>query len=865
MKAISLMVASALFFCLSARAQDTATIAGTVTDTSGAVIPNAKVTVSNAEKGFSRELATNTAGEYTAAKLPIGDYVVSAGANRVQKLVLSGITLAVGQAQRVDLQLQVGQSTQAMTVTGNVPHVETETAAVSDVVTGTQIADLELNGRNFVQLALLVPGAAPANWLNTTSVGVYGNTGISFNGGRYEYNNWEMDGGNNTDEGSSGTLNTYPSLDTIAEFRISTSNYGAEMGKHASATIEVATKSGTKDFHGEAFEYVRNDHFDANDWFKNRQPWADLDVQRDCNGNPAGPCHAPKRPLKWNDFGYNFGGPVFIPGYYNTNRSKIFFFFSQNWRRQREGSVVSASVPTARMRRGDFTECDPTSANSNQVIAGSDCVLPSNPASGQVFPGQIEPVDPNAKALLDAFVPLPNNGVLGYLSAPRLPTDWRQEQIRVDHNISQTTRIFVRYTQDAWQNTIIPAWGWNTVDSVKSQIIGPGKSAVLNLTYTFRPSLLNEFVMGYTVDHITITAAPGPGSLAGSIDKPSTWTADTLFASNRANRLLPAFSVGGGTPFFVAADASSLPWHNSNPIITWKDNLVYARGQHTLKVGVFVENYRKNEQFGFETQGNMGFFPGTPISTGNALADIDLGLIGAYQEGTQTIDGQAVGGYPKGHLQLTDFEPYVQDDWKISQKIMLNLGARYYLFSRLHDVSNPTVDSNFIPSLYNPAKQAHFDSNGTLIPSTGQTYQTYGNGLVACGTGDIPRGCSLPSYRTFAPRFGFAYDPWGTGKTVIRGGYGIYYEIGNGNESNTEGTHGNPPVSLAPTTYNLTDYQSITPGAVAPVYVSALPYREPWGSTQQFSLGMQHEFPGKNLLGVGYVGGLDGTWLAAAT
>ena len=289
MKTPCLLVASALLFCVAAWAQDTATIVGTVTDSSGGVIPNAKVTVSNPEKGFTRDLVTNTAGEYTAAKMPTGDYVVSAEVTGFQKLVRSEITLAVGQTLRVDLQLSVGQTTQEVTVAGNAPRVETETAAVSDVVAGTQISNLELNGRNFVQLALLVPGAAPANGLNATSVGVGSNTLISFNGGRYAYNNWEVDGGNNTDEGSSVTLNTFPSLDTIGEFRISTSNYGAEMGKHSGATIEVSTKSGTRDFHGEAFEYLRNDHLDANDWFVNRQLWSDLDVQQACNGNPAGP------------------------------------------------------------------------------------------------------------------------------------------------------------------------------------------------------------------------------------------------------------------------------------------------------------------------------------------------------------------------------------------------------------------------------------------------------------------------------------------------------------------------------------------------------------------------------------------------
>jgi hypothetical protein len=455
-----------------------------------------------------------------------------------------------------------------------------------------------------------------------------------------------------------------------------------------------------------------------------------------------------------------------------------------------------------------------------------------------------------------AFVPLPNNGVTGYLSAPSLPTDWRQEQIRVDQNISQKTRVFVRYTQDALSQSQTPGWNFNTVDSVETQFTTPGKSAVLNFAHTFRPDLMNEFVVAYTVNHVTWLSAPGPGSPAGSLDKPATWTAANLFTPNKSNPLLPSIYVTGGTPFSVVGNAGVVPWYNSGPTITGKDNLVYTRGQHALKFGVFFEDYRKNEQFGVETQGNMGFFPGTPISTGNALADMDLGLIGSYQEGTRAVNGQPVGGYLKGHWQMTDFEPYVQDDWKVTRKLTLNLGLRYYLFSRIHDVSNPTVDSNFFPNLYDPAKQAQLDANGNLIPGSGQTYETYGNGLLACGTGGVPQGCSLPFYSTLAPRFGFAYDPWGTGKTVIRGGYGIYYEMGNGNESNTQGIEGNPPASLAPTANNVAGYQNITPGALAPVYMGALPYQEPWGSVQQFSLGIQHEFPGNNLLGVSYVGAL---------
>ena len=305
MKRVALAFAT-LLICVSTIgwAQDTANIVGTVTDTSGAVMPNVKVTVTNPDRGFTRESVSNTAGEYTQTSIPIGNYVVTAGVAGFQKLVRSGITLQVGQTLRVDLQMTVGQVTQEITVTGNVAKVETETAAVSEVITGRQIESLNLNGRNFLGLTMLVPGATPNDGAEGLQLGHSGaSTPASFSGARQEYSNLEIDGGNNSDEGSGANGgDTTPALESIAEFRISTSTYGADVGQHAGAIIEIATKGGTQKFHGNAHEFVRNDILDANAWFLNQQ----IDP-------PGG--NAPKQPLKWNTFGYNFGGPFYIPGH----------------------------------------------------------------------------------------------------------------------------------------------------------------------------------------------------------------------------------------------------------------------------------------------------------------------------------------------------------------------------------------------------------------------------------------------------------------------------------------------------------------------------------------------------------------------
>jgi hypothetical protein len=846
------------FLSLAAWAQDTAKIVGSVMDSSGAVIVGAKVTVSNPDKGFTRELVSNAAGDYSVGAIPIGNYVVTAEAAGFEKLVRTGITLTVGQVQRVDLQLRVGQTTQEITVTGNLPQVQTETATVSTLISNQQIRNLDLNGRNWVTLALLVPGAAPDNGLDAIHVGVAGNNSISFNGNRMQYANWEIDGGNNTDEGSASTFNTYPNLDTIAEFRISTSNYGADMGKHAGANIELATKSGTKQFHGDAFEYVRNDKFDANDFFANRASIGST---------------APKTPLKWNDFGYTLGGPFYIPGHYNTDKSKTFFFWSQDWRRYRQGQVVGpVGVPSLRQRTGDFSECHEGSGNYDPVVAAG-CSLPTLNGIAydtvQSMPGYDAQAFTNGTDLLNGLFPSPNSSPVQWTLASSAPTNWRQEQIRVDQNISDKTQAFFRYTQDTWNTLSVPSlWTGASYDTIKTQFGGPGESAVFHLTHTFKPTLVNEFVAAYTTDHIILIPVAG-GSSTG-INRPSDFVMSHLFSQNDNNPLLPDLSICGGvgwvncdTPAYESA--GNTPWYNSNPIITWKDNLSWVHGAHTVKMGFYLENYRKNEQFGFVTQGSLTFHGGGSVSTGNALADMFLGRIEQYQEGAQAVGGVPVGGYPKGHWQMTDLEPYIQDDWKVKPHLTLNLGVRYYIYTRIHDVSRPTIDSGFFPDQYDPAKEAQLDADGNLIPDSGQVWTSPGNGLVMCGQGGIPKGCQLTNTAgNIAPRFGFAWDPFGKGTTSIRGGYGIYYESGNGNEAQSEGGEGNPPSDLSPSAFNMLSYSTIVAnGPLGPTDYTSWPYSQSWPSVQQFSLTVEHQFSQSDLVSVAYVGGL-GRHLARA-
>ncbi len=546
----------------AADAQEAATIVGVVTDPSGSTIPGAQITVANPQKGFTRALTTDSVGAYTAAKVPIGEYTVAAEAPGFEKTTDSGITLTVGQTQRVDIQLKIGSSSQEVNVSGAVTRVETETSSMSSVITGKQVTQLNLNARNFTNLATLIPGAAPGGY-NPTQVGVLGSSGMSFNGSQPQYNSWEIDGTNNTDQGAGGSANmTYPNIDAIAEFRISTSIYDASYGKNAGANIEVVTKSGTKDFHGTLFEFVRNNDFDANNWFLNRQILSP--------GQSA-----QQAPLKRNDFGFTIGGPVYIPGHYNSDKSKTFFFWSEEWRKNREGTVINQQVPTTLMRKGDFSECDPSSSNYNVVVA-SNCVVPLNPATGSNFPGDVVPMSAAGTALLNALVPLPNNGPIGYTSAQSLPANFRDDIIRIDQNIGSKNSLYLRYIQDSYDQTFVPTlWSPASYDTVNTLWTSPSKSAVAHLTSTVSPTFFNEFMMGFSGDINTVNQTVGSSSPAHSIDKPASWSAENLFPSNAANPLIPGISLCGGLPF-CTNQSTGFNYFYWGPILTWRDNVVWT-------------------------------------------------------------------------------------------------------------------------------------------------------------------------------------------------------------------------------------------------------------------------------------------------
>jgi hypothetical protein len=862
----------ALLLPFVSQAQDAGSVTGTVRDSSGAVVANAEVTASNSTIGVTRTTTTNTDGDYLAAALPPGIYNLSVSAPGFKVFKVNKVVVRVAEKARVDVTLQVGQVTENVVVEGeNVAQVETQSSEISGVVTGKEISQLELNGRNFTQLVTLVPGVSNQTGQDESEVGLNGNISYSINGGRGEYNNWQVDGANNLDTGSNNTLDVFPSIEAIAEFRVQTSNYSAVYGRNGSGNVEVITKSGTKSFHGDVYEFARNDDFNANDFFDNAAG----------NARPS---------YKKHDFGYTFGGPVYIPHHYNTDKNKTFFFWSQEWRRERNPFSFNQQVPSSQERAGNF----------NDVCPGAEC--PIDPKTGLAFPGNNVPIDPNAKALLTALIPAPtldqgaNSFFIGSVTEP---LSWRQEIIRVDQNIGSKFRLMGRYIHDTY-SSVDPTVSFvgNPFPSIQTNISTPGTSFVMHLTATASPTLLNEFVFSYSADHLSLINS-------GPFQVPAGFTMTSLFNTGTGSSNLeqiPGISLANGAAYGggFTINPGFMPWVNSNPTYGFRDTVTKIIGNHNLQFGGELIAIQKNEPSAPTSIGLGGiltFAEQSPVSTGNSFADFLNGNIASYGQTSAIV---------KYYYRYKIFEPYFQDDWHVTKRLTLNLGLRVSLFQTNRDATRTSF--NFDPTVYNanPAAAPSIDTTGSitgvpgaLIPSaTANPFL----GEVQCGgkggNSEVPAavlaafpsatvagskfpGCVKGHLFNPGPRIGFAFDPKGNGKSAIRGGYGIFFEYGNGNEANAESLEGTPPrvltasqPNIAPngTTCTAASGYTCIGGSGGSVFLPFAVNNEPpaniqtkaqWPYVQQWNLSYQTELPSKFVATLAYVGS-KGTHLTDA-
>src|SRR5271166_5375115 len=814
-----------------ALAQDTGQLTGTVRDPSGANVAKAQVTVSNSERGIKRVTQTNNDGEYVVGGLAGGNYDLTVTAPGFKTFEARGIVLRVAQKARADANLTVGGTSSEVTVEGGtIGQVETQSSELSGVITGKQISQLQLNGRNFTQLATLTPGVSNQSGQDEGTVGINGNVSFSFNGGRTEYNNWELDGGDNMDNGSNSSLNVYPSIDAIAEFKVLTSNYGAQYGRSGSGTVEVETKSGTSQFHGDAYEFVRNQDFNARNYFQSSVPQYNK-----------------------NDFGYTLGGPIFIPNHYNTNKQKTFFFWSQEWRIERvPGQVFNTPVPSNAERNGDFNDLCP-----NQTT-GSFADCPINPATGSYFPNNQVPVSQTGAALLP-LIPQPNAGVPGaelYNASPSQPTNWREELLRLDQNFGSKLRAMFRYTHDTW-NTVTPVtvYSGSYFPTVQTNYVGPGISVVARLNWNPTPSLVNEFVFSYTADHITFgsTGTPNPNAW----QRPANLDMGSFF-NNGFGGKLPTIQLFGNAAYgggFMEDPNGEWPngLYNSNPTYTYRDNVSKIVGRHNMQFGGYFVAAQKNELSSQYVNGYLTFnIASTAVTTGNSFADLLIGQVASYQQASTNL---------KFYNRYKIFEPYFQDDWRKTPKLTLNLGLRISMFGTYREKYHQAY--NWTPTAYNPADAPQIDVTGNvtgfpgaLIPGTGNPF----DGLVQCGVNGVPAGCMTGHLFNPAPRVGLAYDPFGNGTTAIRAGYGIFFEHTNGNEANTEGIEGqSSPLIQTVTQYNVPGYGNLGNGGgntpvLFPLAFYSIPNHATWPYVQQWHLDVQQQVYKDTVLTASYVG-----------
>jgi hypothetical protein len=830
-------------------AQDTGSITGTVKDPSGASVPNAAVVVTSPDHGLTRHTVTNSAGDYNESALPGGTYDVIVTVTGFKKFQARGVVLDVAEKARVDVSLEVGAINTEVVVEGSsVAQVETQSSDLSGTVNGKEISQLELNGRNFTQLVTLTPGVSNQTGQDEGTVGVYGNVSFSMNGGRVEYNNWELDGGDNMDNGSNDTLNVYPSIDAIAEFKVLTSNYGAQYGRNGSGTVEVETKSGTNKFHGDVYEFVRNDMFNARNYFNSTVP-----------------------EYKKNDYGYTLGGPVYIPHLYNNSKSKTFFFWSEEWRKDVvPGQSFHAIVPSMAERGGNFSDICPGAdcPAVNGVVTPNISTLPAFTANQAVAQGLLTMIPAPTGSNATTCVPGSASNQCFFTAAPAQGTNWREELVRVDHNFSDRLRATFRFIHDSWQTTTaVPLWTNQTsFPTIQTAFKGPGVGLVARLNATASPTLLNEFVFSYTADHIILNDT-------GNWKRPSGFNAGftDLFPGNGGG-VLPGINLTDPAGVYgnFGEDAGYIPngVYNSNPTYTFRDNVNKIIGKHNLQFGMYVAAAEKNE-FGGELAN--GSFPGylnfnptqfPSATTGNPFADLLLGNIASFGQQNHLL---------KYYNRYKLFEPYFQDDWHVTSRLTLNLGLRLSLFETYREKQKQAF--NFDPAHYVQGQTALCPQTGTLSGNPCAPGSVIGltanglplsvsnlpNGIVQCGvTPGVPDGCQKSHWFNPAPRIGFAWDPKGDGKTALRGGYGVFFEHTNGNEGNTESLENSPPLALDAQKIQIQGYANINAAGAAPAQfplgVVAIPTKAQWPYMQQWHFDIQQEVARNTVATLSYVG-----------
>ncbi len=890
-----------------AHAQDSVSgsISGTVKDSTGAVVVGATVTLTNTDRGQDiRVLKTGSAGYFTADSLPLGAYTVKMAAKGFKTETVVGLVLNAADTLTVNRTLVPGSASEVVTVTADQTQLNLESASSEGLIDAEQLHELVLNNRNYEQFLELQPGVVYGGGSDqlyvgsTNAFGASNQVNFSVNGGRNTSNNWTIDGADNVDRGANLTLLTYPSVDAISEIKTLRGQYSAEFGRSASGQIDVVTKSGTNSFHGSAYEFLRNDDMDANLW-----------------GNKLTASVQPRGEYRYNDFGATLGGPVEIPHVYK-GKGKTFFFFSYEGRRVITYQPATATVPTMAERSGDFSQSwyqAPTTKAWTQgpvaVCTAFNSATGVCTAYGDSVTSTTASLSPTAAAYLkDIFslIPAPPSQVdiAGGLDPHSLQTSIRnqldddQTFFRIDESVNPKLNLFYRYIHDTFPSYLGAGsfTATTAIPGISAQLqSNPGTEQLAHASYIFSPTMVADGGFAYSADSITTSPI---GAFQQSISKDVN---PTLPYTNTLG-VIPNISLANLTALSSSGDYLDYDFNRSAYV-----NVTKTHGQNTIIAGGIWNHFRKQEN---ATGGNQGGFtfntqPLPAVSGLNAAYASSIAM-------SEFLLGDANGGFSQTSLAVdvdilaNSLEFFVQDNYKVTPRLTLNLGVRYGYYAQPIDAHNRL--NNFDAATFKPAESPTILNSGLMclsgtcannytpgvIPSATQNVagtmaangntggwdginyingMIFGNGkassdnMIAAQASPYGNAVGSTPKGNFAPRFGFAYDLFGDGKTSVRGGYGISYD--SSEVSYYEGQAFNNPPAVS--TYSLStavlDSPSLTSGAsttqsTTPKELWAVPLHYTTPYVQQYSLDIQHSFSPTLMIDAGYFG-THGTHLLA--